>query len=474
MNKHVKRLLLIVPLLVGTVGFLLSGSCSLPDALFRCLTMYALNYGDTPPNALVEIARWTAPLATAGGILMAAAALRERLRGFFLYLRSDSVAVFGPETGRERMLRALGRRGVRCEGRPPKARRYVLLDSEEANLAYYSANRERFGARPVYLRCESLPVQTPVDSNMILFSVEETAARLYWRLYPLYRTAAAAAYDLDVVLLGYGRLGEELLLRGLQTNVFSPSQKLRYHVFGDCAETLAVHTGIGEIEDKVIPHEEPWYKAASLLSGAKRIIVLQQTDQAALLRDLHLLLPRSEVSVFLAPNAPAKLLSGEYGMDCFDWRAEAEKPENVLEDRRYLLAKTINLRYCNLYGGTPETPENREAEWEKLDAFTRGSNISAADYHEIRLQMLRELGLEPDYDKLPPDAVELLSELEHIRWCRYHYLNNWRCGEPENGKRKDPAKRIHADLVSYGGLTDPEKQKDRDNIRVLLSVPVED
>ena len=473
MNKHVKRLLLIVPLLIGTAGFLIGRECSLAEAVFRCVTMYALNYTDAPPNFLVEIARWTAPLATASGILMAAVALRERLRCALRYLRGDSVAVYGPENERERMLALLGKRGVECGDTPPKAHRYVLLDSEENNLAYYARHRARFAGRPVYLRCEALPVQAQIDGNVTPFSIEETAARLYWREHGLYADAAAADYDMDVVFLGFGTLGEELLLRGLQTNVFSPQQKLRCHVFGDCAATLAVHTGLGEIGDEVIVHSEPWYEAKELLSRAGRIIVLEQKEQARLLRDVHLLLPNAPVSVFLAENAPAKLLSEAYGMDCFDWRAEAEKPENVLEDRRYLLAKTINLRYSNLYSGTAETPENRDAEWEKLDAFTRGSNISAADYHEIRLQMLRAMGLAPDYDSLPPETVELLSELEHERWCRYHYLNNWRFGQPENGKRKDPARRIHADLVAYSALTEPEKQKDRDNIRVLLSVPAE-
>ena len=473
MNKHVKRLLLIVPLLIGTVGFLISRECSLFEALFRSVTMYALNFTEAPPNFLVEIARWTAPLATASGILMAAAALRERLRSGLRYLRGDSVAVYGPEDEREQMLAVLGKRGVECGELPPKAHRYVLLDSEENNLAYYARNRERFGGRPVYMRCESLPVHAVIGEGVTLFSIEETASRLYWREHGLYGDAAASDFDLDIAILGFGTLGEELLLRGLQTNIFSPSQKLRYHVFADCAATLAVHTGLREIGDRVIAHEEPWYEAATLLSGAKRIIVVEQSEQAQLLRRLHLLLPQAPVSVFLAGAAQAKLLSESYGMDCFDWRAEAEKPENVLEDRRYLLAKTINLRYCSLYSGTAETPENRDAEWKKLDAFTRGSNISAADYHEIRLQMLRAAGLKPDYDSLAPETVELLSELEHERWCRYHYLNNWRFGDPENGKRKDPARRIHADLVSYDALTEPEKQKDRDNIRVLLSVPAE-
>lgn len=473
MNRHVKRFLLIVPMLVGTVGFLLSGSCTLPDALFRTLTMYVLNYGETPPNALVEIARWTAPVATASGLLLAAAALRIRLRSAWRYLRGDSVAVFGPEDARERMLRSLGKRGVPCGEKPPRAHRYVLLDSEENNLAYYTRSRERFGGRPVYLRCEALPVQASVDGRVTLFSDEETAARLYWREHPLFETAREAGFDLDVVLLGFGALGEEVLLRGLQANVFSPGQKLRYHIFGDCAAAIALHAGLREIEDEVIPHDEPWYGETELLSRARRIVVLEQKEQAALLRDLHFLLPHAPVSVFLAPNAPAKLLSETYGMDCFEWRSEAERPENVLEDRRYLLAKTINLRYSALYDGTAETAENRDAVWEKLDAFTRGSNISAADYHEIRLHMLRQLRLEPDYDRLPPETAELLSELEHIRWCRYHYLNNWRFGVPQSGARKDPLARIHADLVPYSSLTEAEKQKDRDNVRVLLSIPAE-
>jgi hypothetical protein len=473
MNRHLKRFLLILPMFLGTAGFLLSGSCGLPDALFRTLTMYVLNYGDTPPHVLVELARWLAPLATASGILMAAAALRERFRSALRCLQSDSVAVFGPEDAQARMLQALGRRGVPCGEKPPKAHRYVLLDSEENNLAYYARNRERFGGRPVYLRCEALPVQAAVGEGVTPFSVEETAARLYWKERPLYETARSAGYDLDVVLLGFGRLGEELLLRGLQANIFSPDQKLRYHVFGDCAETLAVHPGLAEIEDKVFRHDGPWYEESALLARAQRIIVLEQARQAELLRELHMLLPHAPVSVFLAPNAPARLLAEACGLDCFDWRAEAEKPENVLEDRRYLLAKTINLRYSHLYSGVDETPENRDAEWDRLDAFTRGSNISAADYHEIRLRMLAELGLPADYEALPPETAELLSELEHIRWSRYHYLNNWRFGKPESGARKDPVLRIHADLVPYEALTEPEKQKDRDNIRVLLSVPAE-
>ena len=126
--------------------------------------------------------------------------------------------------------------------------------------------------------------------------------------------------------------------------------------------------------------------------------------------------------------------------------------------------------YAHLYGGVEENGQNREKEWAALDGFTRYSNVSAADYHEVRLHMMQVLGWPADEKKLSPQQLEILAELEHIRWCRYHYLNNWKYGVLENGAGKDRAKRIHTDLLAYGELTEAEKQKDRDNIRVLLSV----
>jgi hypothetical protein len=39
-----------------------------------------------------------------------------------------------------------------------------------------------------------------------------------------------------------------------------------------------------------------------------------------------------------------------------------------------------------------------------------------------------------------------------------------------NGKNKDTAHRTHALLVEYEELTDAEKEKDRENIRILFSI----
>ena len=99
---------------------------------------------------------------------------------------------------------------------------------------------------------------------------------------------------------------------------------------------------------------------------------------------------------------------------------------------------------------------------------SRYSNVSAADYHDIRLQMLDAWGCAEE--ALPPDTLERLAELQQIRWCRYHYLHNWKHGVPTNGRRKDPVRREHVDLCPYEELEESEKEKDRRNVLTLLEL----
>ena len=41
--------------------------------------------------------------------------------------------------------------------------------------------------------------------------------------------------------------------------------------------------------------------------------------------------------------------------------------------------------------------------------------------------------------KVTPTELESvereLAELEHIRWCRFHYLNHWKYGKTKNKKK---------------------------------------
>lgn len=467
---HLAKLLLLVPLGLGVYGLVFLAGQPFWDSLYLTVSMYALNYADTPPNIFVELARWTAPLATASSVILAVRSLQRwlsaRCRGLF----GDSVAVYGPERERLVLLDQLGRRGVNGEdGRLLPAARYVLLGGETENFAFYRAHADALRRRRVYLKCASLPAQSVADAGLTLFCPEELAARLYWRQRQLSRLWQGPGQAMRIVLLGFGELGEQLLVHGLQNNLFDPAQRLEYHVFGDCAEFLATHPSLSQIEDPVIPHSERWYEALPLVEQADLVLVLTQQEQTALLQELLAVTTRRQIDVFSAGEPALALLAQKDRLAVFDWQREALRPELLFEDVMYERAMRINLRYCHLYDGVEETDENCRTQWEKLDAFTRGSNISAADYHEMRLRMMEEEGLSPD-GGLSSDALEKLAELEHIRWCRYHFLNNWRFGTPENGRNKDPQRRIHTLLVPYRDLPEAEKEKDRENIRVMLAI----
>ena len=473
-KKALRWLLFFIPLCLGTAGFYLQGEMGMLDALFQGVCLYTLNYQDTPPNLLIELARWTAPLATAGGVLLAADRIRARLVRRLRYLRGDSVAVYGPEALRAELLERLpqvGLRGIDAgeDWDLVRGERYLLLGSEEENFAFYSRNREALAGRMVYLQSATLPAQSACGPHLRLFSPEETAARLFWREHCLYETSRAHCHQLKVVFLGFGVLGEKVLTYGLLNNIFDPGQRIEYHVFGDLSHFAAVHTGLSAVTDPVIPHPEPWYDALPLLEEAHRVIVLTQEGQLALLRDLLLAVPERTFHVFDAGESGTELLAGRERLVVIPWEQMGRDPAHIFSDVMFRQAQAINLRYARQYGGAEDTPRALAEEWEKLDSFTRYSNISAADYHQVRRMMLKVLGWRGE-EAFSPQHLELLAELEHIRWCRYHYLNNWRQGAPEGGGRKDPARRLHTDLVPYEALSEGEKQKDRDNIRLLLSM----
>ena len=460
-SRNWKPWLIPCPFIIGLVGFLLSGEPVL-QSVYQSICLYGMGYQDSPANAVIEIARWLAPLATAGSVVLVVAALRSKLRAFIARRTGESVALYGPAEEKKTLLKALGIRGVDMDKQPVKAHRYILLSNEEENLNYYRTHLAESG-KDVYLKCQFLPAQASDRANLHLFCPEETAARMFWKQYCPWELSKINHHRMKIVLLGFGKLGRELLLCALQNNIFDANQCIEYHVFGQEAGFSSVYHQLRQISDPVEFHTESWQDSLALLREAQMIIVAEQEEQLGILRDLTLALPTQPIHVLSAQTEGVSLLASRSNLLSYDWKQETLKPENILSDRLYLAAKKINLRYAHLYEGIEETADTRNEQWMKLDTFTRYSNISAADYHGVQVSMLGK-------DVLTEEKLEWLSELEHIRWCRYHWLNNWVYGQPENGKNKDMKKRIHKCLVPYAELDEVDREKDRENIRILMQL----
>ncbi len=168
------------------------------------------------------------------------------------------------------------------------------------------------------------------------------------------------------------------------------------------------------------------------------LLVLEQAQQAALLEDLLLATTRQDIDVFAGAGLASSPLAEQKRVRLFFWEQAACDLKIVLMTPFWPGPRPST---CATATCMPVWQRQRKTERQRGQAgcLHPGSNISAADYHLVRLDMLKAMGLPASAEKLPGETLELLAQLEHMRWCRYHYLNNWAFGQPENGKRKDLA-----------------------------------
>lgn len=471
LSRASKLFLVILPLILGMIGLWGMAGEPLLDALFNCVSMYVLNYGDPPANLFVELARWLAPITTVSGMMLALRAIRDQVYCLARCWTGDCVVIYGPADVGAQLVERLGRKAILGGDRLLPAHRYILLGDDGTAFDRYRQIARSHPVAEVFLQCADVRPQSISSPHLHLFSLEENAARLFWKEHSLYSLSASHAHQLTIVLLGFGPLGENLLSYGLLDNIFHPDQRIEYHIFGGEDRFSCVHTQLDQLCDPVIFHTEPWWEALDLLHRSHLTLLLPQEAHASQAQELLLAVPAQNLVIFTDDSPTVDLLARDNDLETFSWLRQALDPSIILQDALLGQAKQINLHYAHLYNNTEETPAAREAAWAALDSFTRYSNISCADYHDIRLDMLGVLNWPTDPAQLTADQIEQLAELEHIRWCRYHYLNNWRLGTPENGRRKDPERRLHTDLIPYQELDESSKEKDRENIRILLSLP---
>lgn len=69
------------------------------------------------------------------------------------------------------------------------------------------------------------------------------------------------------------------------------------------------------------------------------------------------------------------------------------------------------------------------------------------------------------FRKLPEKRKWELCEIEHIRWCRYHFMNNW-----DYAPERNNSQRRHNLLVPFDKLDKKNQEKDMDAYLVLEEI----
>lgn len=112
----------------------------------------------------------------------------------------------------------------------------------------------------------------------------------------------------------------------------------------------------------------------------------------------------------------------------------------------------------NKFGTAPA-----EAEWAHLPEPFRDDNRNVADQMDFKLASIFMLAVPGTNNApIPPDDAEQLARLAHARWWASKALSGWRYGET-----RDDRAQLHPDMQPYDQLSEPVKQKDRDEVASL-------
>lgn len=229
-------------------------------------------------------------------------------------------------------------------------------------------------------------------------------------------------------------------------NIIALDQHYEYHIYGDGAEFRREHTELaGMAPDKIIFHDNGISEYTELSDFDRIIICGSGADNIRIAGKLLEAAPISNKIYIYAPNGD--IVTNLFGSDrliCFGSSEKTMSSEIIFNESIMRSAREQHEFYYKKYGGTS---------WEKLNSFKRYSNVSSSDFMCV-IERLIKKGV----------PMETLAELEHIRWCRYHYLNNWKYGE-----KTDPDRRLHNCLIPFSELSEAERLKDIEAIRSKMS-----
>jgi len=166
-------------------------------------------------------------------------------------------------------------------------------------------------------------------------------------------------------------------------------------------------------------------------------------------------------------------LSDKMSIEIFPSMETLFSQQVILHSELQTLARNIHQRYQE------ENP--RSPGWDELDYFTIRSNEAQAEHLEVKLAMLglarpgtdsRSGWTKEEFSqKVEQFGRETLAKLEHIRWCRFHWLHNWRYDSlPGEDRHKDAQRRLHRHLVPYEQLEEEVKDYDRHSIDSICQI----
>jgi hypothetical protein len=329
-----------------------------------------------------------------------------------------------------------------------------------------------------------------------VFNTYANAARLLWNNHPLDRVRIGPndSHRPHLVVLGFGPMGQSVLLAAARVGHFANGRKLAVTVaaadlesrqrhfaaqYPQLEQVVDVHWIAQDVEDP-----QPRKKLEELAADESWIttvaVCLEERDRNL---PVALNLPRAihrrkiPVHVWLSERTGlASLLEGDRRSDAVGGNinpfGEVEKVcslEMVLREKLDQLARMVHQTYVNKRTREGAKPQSEDAlvPWPQLGEGLKDSNRQQADHIAVKLRAIGCEMVPAGSSTHPPERIisdqemEVLAKMEHARWNADRFLAGWTLGEKNTAELRTPY------LVSWDELSEEIRDYDRDPVRNL-------
>jgi voltage-gated potassium channel Kch len=328
------------------------------------------------------------------------------------------------------------------------------------------------------------------------FSTHEIAARLLYRSSAFARRRRAlGACAPHVVIIGLGRVGQEVLLHGISTHFALPGNTPRFTIIDSKGERaadslFAGYPGTRELAD-ITFHSIPvssdmdWSDLKGVLeeSVITAVVVALPDDDLNLSVGIRIRssldrLKRLTTAVFTRLRHKRKLGSFAANLERigplrhrlipFGDLSDLTNVGILFEHRLDTIARANHAVYLETLGAQTAGRSPADLPWEHLPEMYKRSNRHFADHVGVNV---RAAGLRLRASKAPRllvlrDAeIDQLAANEHWRWTVEHRMAGW-----SHGAERDDIARLHPALVLWETLPAKIQEQNRMAVRRLPTI----
>ena len=265
---------------------------SLVDALYHAAQLFFLECAEPNNwNVVIYIVRIISPLLTATAVVFMLKNVWKSIWDFLIAVRyTNTTAIYSEE--RDEDIEKNFEHPIFAGDKINRfAKSHVIMFQDDLKALSFAEMMEGKIRKDslIYIKVEKLDAFLLKEKSMRFFNVNEITARNYWKEHHLQKYLQETGdMKVKIAIIGFRELGQRILEYGLTYNIYSLTQSIEYHVWGDgrLYEDL-LHDMDMMNGDQVFFHEWDWKNEISCLNQFERIIITEDVDMELVQALLH-------------------------------------------------------------------------------------------------------------------------------------------------------------------------------------------